>query len=129
MLFRSYKYKVRSFIRNEDGTRSYGAFSSLVSATTKLKTPTVKIVSQKKGQAKLSWSKVSGATGYEIYYKKSSKAKYRKLKTINKANTRICTVKGMKSGDRAYFRVRAFKKSGSKKIYSALNPLKVITIK
>lgn len=125
----TYKYKVRSFIRNEDGTRSYGAFSSLVSATTKLKTPTVKIVSQKKGQAKLSWSKVSGATGYEIYYKKSSKAKYRKLKTINKANTRICTVKGMKSGDRAYFRVRAFKKSGSKKIYSALNPLKVITIK
>ncbi|MCI9122839.1 MAG: fibronectin type III domain-containing protein [Eubacterium sp.] len=125
----TYKYKVRSFIRNEDGTRSYGAFSSLVSATTKLKTPTVKIVSKKKGQAKLSWSKVSGATGYEIYYKKSSKAKYRKLKTINKANTRICTVKGMKSGDRAYFRVRAFKKSGSKKIYSALNPLKVITIK
>lgn len=126
---KTYKYKVRSYIRNSDGSRSYGAFSPVLSTTTKLKTPSVKITSTKKGQARISWSKVSGATGYEIYYKKSKGAKYKKLKTINKANVRICTVRGLKSGDRCYFRVRAFKKSGSKKVYSALNPLKVITIK
>lgn len=125
----TYKYKVRSFIRNADGTRSYGAFSSVLNATTKLRTPTVKVASNAKGQARISWSKVSGASGYEIYYKKSSSAKYKKLKTVNNANIRVCTVRGMKSGDRAYFRVRAFKKNGSKKVYSALNPLKVITVK
>lgn len=124
----NYKYKVRSFVRNADGTRSYGAFSPVVSATTKLKTPTVKMSSPKKKQAKLKWSKVSGATGYEIYYKKAG-GSYKKLKVINKANTRILKVKGLKSGDRVVFRVRAFKKSGSKKIYSAWNPSKVLTIK
>ena len=87
------------------------------------------MVSNAKGQARISWSKVSRATGYEIYYKKSAKAKYKKLKTVNNANIRVCKVRGMNSGDRAYFRVRAFRKSGSKKIYSALNPLKVITVK
>lgn len=126
---KTYKYKVRSYIRNADGTRSYGAFSSVLNATTKLRTPTVKVVSNAKGQARISWSKVSGASGYEIYYKKSSGAKYKKLKTVNSPNIRVCTVRGMKSGDRAYFRIRAFRKNGSKKVYSALNPLKVITVK
>lgn len=126
---KTYKYKVRSYVSNSDGTKSYGTFSSVLSTTTKLKTPTVKVVSNAKGQARISWSKVSRATGYEIYYKKSAKAKYKKLKTVNNANIRVCKVRGMNSGDRAYFRVRAFRKSGSKKIYSALNPLKVITVK
>lgn len=126
---KTYKYKVRSYIKNADGTRSYGAFSSVLNATTKLKTPTVKVVSNAKGQARISWSKVSGASGYEIYYKKSASAKYKKLKTVNNANIRVCTVRGMKSGDRAYFRIRAFRNNGSKKVYSSLNPLKVITVK
>lgn len=126
---KTYKYKVRSYIRNADGTKSYGAFSSVLNATTKLRTPTVKVVSNAKGQARISWSKVSGASGYEIYYKKSSGAKYKKLKTVNNPNIRVCTVRGMKSGDRAYFRIRAFRKNGSKKVYSSLNPLKVITVK
>lgn len=126
---KTYKYKVRSYIKNADGTKSYGAFSSVLSATTKLKTPTVKVVSNAKGQARISWSKVSGASGYEIYYKKSASAKYKKLKTVNNANIRVCTVRGMKSGDRAYFRIRAFRNNGSKKVYSSLNPLKVITVK
>ncbi len=126
---KTYKYKVRSYIRNADGTRSYGAFSSVLNATTKLRTPKVKVVSNAKGQARISWSKVSGASGYEIYYKKSSGAKYKKLKTVNSPNIRVCTVRGMKSGDRAYFRIRAFRKNGSKKVYSSLNPLKVITVK
>lgn len=126
---KTYKYKVRSYIRNADGTKSYGAFSSVLNATTKLRTPTVKVVSNAKGQARISWSKVSGASGYEIYYKKSSGAKYKKLKTVNSPNIRVCTVRGMKSGDRAYFRIRAFRKNGSKKVYSSLNPLKVITVK
>ncbi|MDE7311956.1 MAG: fibronectin type III domain-containing protein [Eubacterium sp.] len=126
---KTYKYKVRSYVKNTDGTRSYGAFSSVLSTTTKLKTPTVKVVSNAKGQARISWSKVTGASGYEIYYKKTATAKYKKLKTVNNPNIRVCTVRGMKSGDRAYFRVRAFRKNGSKKVYSALNPLKVITVK
>ena len=126
---KTYKYKVRSYVKNTDGTKSYGAFSSVLSTTTKLKTPTVKVVSNAKGQARISWSKVTGASGYEIYYKKSAKATYKKLKTVNNPNVRVCTVRGMKSGDRAYFRIRAFRKNGSKKVYSALNPLKVITVK
>ena len=89
----------------------------------------MEIVSKKTGQARITWSKVSGANGYEIYYKKSSGETYRKVKTVNNANVRLCRVRGMKSGDKAYFRVRAFKKTGSKKVYSSMNKLKVITVK
>lgn len=125
----TYKYKVRSYIQNKDGSRSYGEFSSLISATTKLKTPSVKLSAKKAGQARVEWKAVSGASGYEVYYKGSKNGSFRKVKSINKANVRVCNIKGLKKNQKCYVRVRAFKRQGSNKIYSAKSKAKNVKIK
>lgn len=125
---KTYKYKVRSFIRRADGTRAYGSFSTVISATTKLKTPTVKAASTGKNKARIRWSKVTGATGYQIYYSKSATKGFKKLKTT-KNTVRTLNIKGLSSGQRYFFRVRAYKRVGSKNIYSNYNSLKAITVK
>lgn len=125
---KNYKYKVRSYILNAQGDRSYGAFSSVVSTTTKLKTPNVALVSTGKGKARISWSNVSGASGYEIFYKSSKGGKYRRLKKINDPSIRICNVSGIKSGKKCYVRVRAFKEVGSKTLYSAKSTRKTVKV-
>lgn len=125
---KNYKFKVRSYILNAQGDKSYGAFSSVVSTTTKLKTPNVEFVSTGKGKARISWSNVSGASGYEIFYKSSKGGKYRKLKKINDPDIRICNVTGIKSGKKCYVRVRAFKKVGSKTLYSTKSTRKTTKV-
>ena len=125
----TYKYKVRSYIQNKDGSRSYGEFSSLISATTKLKTPSVKLSAKKAGQARVEWKAVSGASGYEVYYKGSKNGSFRKVKSINKANVRVCNIKGLKKNQKCYVRVRAFKRQGSNKLYSAKSKAKNVKIK
>ncbi len=124
-----YQYKVRSYVQNTDGTRSYGAFSPLVSATTKLKTPSVRLYAKKAGQARVEWNAVSGAGGYEVFYKASKNADFRKVKNINKSNVRVCKIKGLKKGQKCFVKVRAFKYQGSKKIYSAKSKGKNVKIK
>ena len=70
-----------------------------------------------KGKLKLSWNKVSGASGYVINYSLKSNFKKAKKVTITKASTKAKTLKGLKKKKKYFVRIRAYKKSGSKKIY------------
>lgn len=126
---KKYKYNVKSYTINSQGEESYGKPSSVVSATTKLKTPTVKLKTTGTGKMRISWTKSTNADGYEIYYKNTKGAKFRRIKKINKVNTRICNVRGIKSGKKCYVRVRAFKKSGSKTLRSSMSKTKTIKVK
>lgn len=126
---KKYKYNVKSYTINSQGEESYGKPSSVVSATTKLKTPTVKLKTTGTGKMRISWTKSTNADGYEIYYKNTKSAKFRRIKTVNKVNTRICNVRGIKSGKKCYVRVRAFKKSGSKTLRSSMSKTKTIKVK
>lgn len=73
---------------------------------------------EKKGKIKLSWKKVSGATGYQIKYSTSKKFKKSNTKTVTIKKTKK-TFKNLKYNKKYYFKIRAYKKSGKKKIYSA----------
>jgi hypothetical protein len=70
-----------------------------------------------KKSAKISIKKVKGAKGYKIEYstKKSFKAKYTKQKITTKTTL---TIKKLKSNKTYYFRIKAYKSDGNKKIYS-----------
>ena len=71
----------------------------------------------------IGWKKVKGASGYEVYRATSKSGSYKLVKTINKAKTVSFKDKGLKSNKTYYYKVRAFKKSGSKKTkgkYSAV---------
>lgn len=62
---------------------------------------------------KLTWSKSTGAAGYEIY--RADGTKYKKIKTTS---GKTYVNKKLKANKTYKYKVRAYKKSGSKKVYS-----------
>lgn len=74
-------------------------------------------------QIKLTWKKISGATGYKIYRATSKSGKYVRIKTIKKGSTVRYTNKGLKSGKKYYYKIVAIRKTGkvnAKSSYSAI---------
>lgn len=90
----------------------------------------VKNLKKKKGKKNtltLSWKKVSGANGYEVYQAAKAKGKYKKIRTISKGKTTKLTVKKLKAKKTYYFKVRAYKKNGGQKAYGTYS--KVLKVK
>ncbi|HCT92124.1 MAG TPA: hypothetical protein DF613_12225 [Lachnospiraceae bacterium] len=80
---------------------------SYVSLYTATKPAAVKFsVKAGKKKATLKWSKVSGATGYYIYCRTSTKAAWKKLKTVKKTSY---SATKLKSGQSCSFMVKAYK--------------------
>ncbi|MDO5538524.1 MAG: M15 family metallopeptidase [Eubacteriales bacterium] len=72
---------------------------------------------------KLTWKKVAGATGYQVYcrdYSSGSKL-YKKIKTIKSASTVSCKVTGRKQGKAYAYVVRAYKKNSAGVAYGKLS--------
>lgn len=125
----TYKFKVRSYVENADGSISYGGFSTAVSAKTLLNTPTLKATSTSKGKVKLTWTKVAKATGYEIYYSTKKNGVYTRLKTISKSSSRKYVDSGLASGEKYYYTIRAYRTSNGVKTYSNYNTIKAVKVK
>lgn len=125
----TYKFKVRSYVENADGSISYGGFSTAVSAKTLLNTPTLKATSKSKGKVKLTWTKVAKATGYEIYYSTKKNGVYTRLKTISKSSNRKYVDSGLASGEKYYYTIRAYRTSNGVKTYSNYNTIKAVKVK
>jgi len=66
------------------------------------------------GGLKVSWKKVSGASGYGIYRRKSSESSYTLVKMVDSGSTLSCTdTKSLSSGTTYYYQVRAYKGDAS----------------
>ncbi|HKM28385.1 MAG TPA: fibronectin type III domain-containing protein [Anaerovoracaceae bacterium] len=65
--------------------------------------------------ARVKWKAVSGAKGYEVWRKSNTASKYTRVRVTT---ARSCLNTGMITGKTYYYKVRAYKLSGSKKIYS-----------
>ena len=92
--------------------------SKLVSVRPTLSKPQVSAKTKGKKQIKISWKKVKGASGYEIYRSTSSKGKYKKIKTIKNGSICSFTNKKLKSKKTYYYKVRAYRVVNNKKVYS-----------
>ncbi len=92
--------------------------SDLVSVRPTLTNPQVTAKAKEKKQIKVSWKKVKGASGYEIYRSTSAKGKYKKVKTIKSGSTCSFTNKKLKSKKTYYYKVRAYRMVKNKKVYS-----------
>lgn len=68
-----------------------------------------------KGKFKISWKKIPAAQKYYVYYKSSSKGKFKKLKTTSGTST---TLKKVKKYGNYYFKVKASTVVGGKTVYS-----------
>lgn len=78
----------------------------------------VKVGGITKSAAKVSWSKVSGASGYEVYRATSKSGTYKKIKTTKTTSFRDTK---LASKRKYYYRVRAYKTNGKNIVSGALS--------
>lgn len=122
---KTYYYKVQA-------VASEGVYSSANSAAVKaslLKIPSIKVKSAKKGRANISWKKISGASGYEVYMSQYKSKGFKKKAAVKKQKVVSASVKGLKSGKKYYVKIRAYRTINGKKVYGAYSKIKSITIK
>ena len=82
---KKYYYKVRA-IRKKSGKTGYGSFSSILGGKTVKTTKINKIYAVSKASVTIEWTKVSGASGYQIYRATAKNGSYSRIKTISSAN-------------------------------------------
>lgn len=126
---RKYDFKVRAY-QIDDSEKTYAPFGAVVSQYTSITNPKLNSAkSTSKKKIKASWSKVGGASGYQVMwstYKNFSK-NY-KTKSV-KAKYRSKTVTTAQSKKTYYVRVRAYKTINGKKVYSPWSNTKKVKTK
>ena len=86
----------------------------------------LKVLSNKKKTAVITWKKAKDAKGYEVYRSLKKNGGFKKIATTSKLKY---TDKKVKSKKTYYFKLKAFNKSGSKKVDGAFSAVKKIKIK
>jgi len=113
---KKYTYKVRAYNLKENGSKVFGDYSSS-KATVPVPAKPSSIKLYKKTKAvKVKWSRVKGASGYQIYMAAKKNGKYKNVKNIKSAKTTVYTKTKLKKGKKYYFKVRAYKTVGKNKI-------------
>ena len=87
-----------------------------------------KFTSTAKKKAKVTWKKVSGASGYQVVYSTSKKFSSKKTITLSSSYS-ARTLTGLKSGKTYYVKVRAYKVINGKRYYSDYSTVKKIRVK
>lgn len=129
---KTYYYKVRAYrnvkvkVKKKTKTKQeYSAWSAAVSENRKLGVVTIKSAKcSAETKAKVTWKKEAGAQGYEIYKSEAKEGKYVYAGKVKGAGKVSYTAKKLKPGVAYYFKVRAFRKSGSKTYYGGLSAVK-----
>lgn len=103
-----YSYQVRGYVYLDgEGTDKYYSKAASASATTKLGTVSGVSVKSKSRKLTTKWSKVTGATSYQVYISTSSKFNKGLVKYTTKSLSK--TSKKLKKGKKYYVKVRAYK--------------------
>lgn len=123
----AYYYKVRAYA-TINGETVTGGYSPIQSGRTSLARPNVNVASGR-GRAVLKWGKINGAHGYVIYAATSKNGNYKAVKTIWKGSTLTCTQNKLKKGKTYYYKIRAYRISGLKRVMSAYSDTKAVKIK
>ena len=108
---KTYYYKVvleRLGVKSED--------SLVYSKKTALPKVVASANTSSKSSIKITYDKVAGATGYEIYRATSKTGKYTKIKTTTASSY---TNTGLTAGKTYYYKVRAYKTVSGKKVYGS----------
>lgn len=82
-----------------------------------IKKPSLTVSASSRSKIKLTWNKVSGASGYQIQRYDSSKKKYTTIKTIKSGSTITFTNSGLKKNTTYKYRIRAYKVVRGRNIY------------
>lgn len=124
---KTYYYKLRPY-KNVKHKKQYMAYSTVVS--TKAMPGKVKFtkLTAKNSKATLKWKKVSGASGYLIYRSDRSDGGFKCINSLSGRKTGYTNTK-LKKGQTYYYRIRAYKKSGKKRIYGDFSVVKAVRVR
>ena len=113
---KTYYYKVRAY-RLVNGSKIYGDFSLVAYAKPVPSSTSVKASSSSYKSNKITWNKVSGASGYKVYRATSKNGKYSSIKTITSVSTLSYTNTGLQTGKTYYYKVKAYRLVNGSKVY------------
>lgn len=126
---KKYYVRVRAY-KDKNKKSTYSAWSAKKQVTTKMASTTVRSLNAERGGFKVTWTKASGVTGYQVQYATDSKFKNaRKTVTVKKASSASKTIKNLKEKKKYYVRVRTYKTSNKKNAYGAWSKSKAVTTK
>lgn len=116
-----YYVKVRAY-RYYGDEKIYGSFSSVRNACTSYLNNVTGVKAKMKGfeYALITWKKVSGAEGYDIFWSDTKKGKYEKIASV-RADKPLEYKDMFYFTGRNYYKVRAYKKINGKKVYGCLS--------
>ena len=113
----TYSIKVRAY-KTTNGSTTYGSFSTAITFTTKgsnssddntsttvNRATNLKVGTVTETTVKLTWTKSSNATGYQVYIKEKN-GTYENLGSVTNANV---TISGLEAGKTYYVKVRAYR--------------------
>ena len=107
---------------NYTGTKTLGF-------TINPKSTKLSALTQESQSVTVKWKKQAKQTsGYEIQYSLKSSFSGAKKVPISSSKTVSRKISGLKSGKKYYFRIRTYKKVGSKKFYAAWSKKKAVTV-
>lgn len=119
---KTYYFKVRGYKVESDSTRYAGDYTAVKSAKPVPSKQTAFKVKAGKRSFTASWKKVSGASGYTVYYSTKKTSGF-KSKTV-KGNSKVrYTVKSLKKGKTYYVKSRAYRTVNGKKVYGSYTSL------
>lgn len=118
---RTYFYRVRALAGTE-AQRIYGAWSAVKSAKPELAAPSTLRATAGKKRVSLRWSRVKGASGYEVFRSVKRSSGYKKV-AAKSAGIISCTDKKLAAKKTYYYRVRAYRTVGKKKVYGGFSPV------
>ncbi len=123
---KQYKFRVRAY-KQSGKKKVYGPFSKTLTAITEPdEVDNVKVASKSKSAVALKWSKVSRATGYQVYVYSASKGKYVKNATVKEPKV---TIKELKNNTTYKFKIRAYYKTSSGVVYGDFSDVLAVKTK
>ena len=125
---KTYYYKVRAY-RTVNGSKVFGTMAEAKSVKPVPRTAVISKVTAGSKQAKVTWNKVNGASGYRLYYKTSQDGSWKYVTQIGQGSTTSYTQKGLKKGQTVYYKMRAYRTVGKEKIFGAYSAQKSVKVK
>ena len=126
-----YKAKICAYQINSNGKKETGSFSNIINVSTTTTTTLNKVnsltASQNGGNVTLNWSKISNATGYQVFVDIPNLG-YVNIGAVDGGAT-SAIITGFENSKTYYFKVRAYKTLNSGALeYGAFSPEQKLTI-
>lgn len=120
----SYEFRIRAYVKDKNGKKTFGPYSEIVSLKTKLDdVKNLSFKSAQKNSITVKWDEVSSATHYKVYYGVCGKDGYKLAGTTDKTTLKI---ENLEENTRYKIKVMAKSDSNSSsysqliKLYTAL---------